>query len=53
MSLELLKIIAPDDAVTGSPFADPNGRGIEKYLEHVLSKPTNQRVEWWEILLDM
>ena len=27
-SLELLRIIGPDDIICGSPFADPNGRGI-------------------------
>jgi len=37
-------LIAPDDVVTGSPFADPNGKGMEKYMNIILSKPTNQRV---------
>ena len=27
-SLGLLRIIGPDDIICGSPFADPNGRGI-------------------------
>jgi hypothetical protein len=50
-SLELLKIISTDDDVIGSPFADPNGRGIEKYLGIVMSKPTNKRAEWWEMVV--
>ncbi len=45
-------MISPDDSVTGSPFSDANGNGIKKYLEIILSKPTNQRVEWWEMLLE-
>ena len=45
-------MIGPDDMVCGSPFADSNGRGIEKYLEMILSKPSNKRVEWWQMLLD-
>ena len=28
VSLEVLKIIGPDDVVCGSPFADPDGKGI-------------------------
>jgi len=51
MSLDLLRAIAPDDIITGSPFADPNGQGMEKYLQIILSKPANQRVDWWEMLL--
>ena len=47
VSLELLRAIAPDDQITGSPFADPNGQGMEKYLKIILSKPANQRVDWW------
>jgi hypothetical protein len=52
VSLSLLKMIAPDDVVTGSPFANPNGQGIQKYLDIILSKPFNKRVEWWELLLE-
>lgn len=51
-SLELLRIIGPDDFICGSPFADPDGKGMEKYLEMILSQPANQRVDWWERLLD-
>jgi hypothetical protein len=50
-SLEILKLISTDDDIIGSPFADPNGHGIEKYLQLVMSKPTNQRPEWWETLI--
>jgi hypothetical protein len=46
-SLELLRRISPDDSVTGSPFSDSHGRGMEKYLEQIFKKPTNQRPEWW------
>jgi hypothetical protein len=42
-SLEILKIISTDDDIIGSPFADPNGQGIEKYLKIVMSKPANKR----------
>ena len=51
-SLELLRIIGPDDIICGSPFADPNGRGIEKYLGMILNQESNKRVDWWEMLLD-
>jgi hypothetical protein len=45
-----LEIISTDDEIIGSPFADPNGKGIEKYLSMIMSKPTNQRQPWWEIV---
>ena len=45
-------MISPDDKVTGSPFADPDGKGMEKYLDLVMSKPSNQRPSWWELLLE-
>lgn len=50
-SLEVLKVISTDDEIIGSPFADPNGQGIEKYLNIVMSKPTNKRPEWWEMVI--
>lgn len=50
-SLELLKVISADDEIIGSPFADPDGHGIEKYLKLVMSKPANKRPEWWEMVI--
>ena len=50
-SLEILKLISTDDDIIGSPFADPNGNGIEKYLNIVFSKPANRRPEWWESVI--
>lgn len=50
-SLEVLKLISADDDIIGSPFADPNGNGIEKYLNIVFSKQTNTRPEWWETVI--
>lgn len=46
-SLDLLRVISTDDDVIGSPFADPNGKGIEKYKKMILDKPKNVRQEWW------
>lgn len=43
----MLKLISTDDDIIGSFFADPNGRGIQKYLAHIMSKPANTRPEWW------
>jgi hypothetical protein len=50
-SLQVLKVISTDDDIIGSPFADPNGHGIEKYLKLVMSKPANKRAEWWETVI--
>jgi hypothetical protein len=51
-SLGLLEAIFYGDDIIGSPLADQNGNGLDKYLEIILSKPTNQRPEWWKIIVN-
>jgi hypothetical protein len=32
-ALKILECVGADDQVIGSPFADPKGKGFEKYIE--------------------
>ena len=31
--LKILECVGADDKITGSPFADPSGNGMKKYME--------------------
>ena len=42
VSLELLKVISTEHDVIGSPFARSDKKGIQTYLQMILSQPTNQ-----------
>jgi len=51
--LGLLEALCACDKVVGSPFADQEGKGMEKYLEHVLAvKGGREKPEWWGMLVD-
>ena len=43
--------ISTDDAVIGSPFADPTGNGFEKYMHLIMnSKDVMKKPDWWRII---
>lgn len=52
-SLAILDALAADDDIIGSPFADPNGNGMTKYFNIVMSKnKANNKPSWWKILAE-
>lgn len=50
--LGLLEAVSTDDRVIGSPFADESGKGFEKYMQFVLSRPRKQRAEYWQTVAE-
>lgn len=38
----LVEALSACDQVIGSPFADPQGKGMDKYIEHFMSVKGNQ-----------
>lgn len=36
----------------GSPIADQNGKGFEKYMNFVLSQPRKDRVDYWKTVAE-
>jgi hypothetical protein len=50
-SLGLLDAISADDSVIGSPFADPDGKGFEKYIGFIMnSKDVMKKPDWWRLI---
>jgi hypothetical protein len=49
--LGLLEAISSDDSVIGSPFADPDGQGFEKYMKLIMnSKDVMKKPDWWRLI---
>ena len=41
-ALKILECVSADDKVIGSPFADPKGKGFDKYIEIIKKSNKNQ-----------
>jgi len=51
--LGLLEALSACDQVIGSPFADPQGKGMDKYVDHFMSvKGNREKPEWWQMLVN-
>ena len=50
--LGLLGAVSTNDVVIGSPIADENGKGFEKYMNFILSQPRKDRAEYWNFIAD-
>lgn len=49
----LLDALSACDQVIGSPFADPQGKGMDKYIDHFMSvKGNREKPEWWQMLVN-
>jgi len=45
--LGILESIVAGEEVLGSPFANEEGRGFEKYVQLLMKQPRNQRASYW------
>jgi len=36
----------------GSPFADENGKGFDKYVKFILDQPKKERADYWRVVAD-
>jgi hypothetical protein len=48
--LGLLEVAAAGESVIGSPFADEDGKGFDKYVKFVLEQPRKDRSDYWKLV---
>jgi hypothetical protein len=48
--LGLLEVVAAGEKVLGSPFADENGEGFNKYVNFILEQPRKEKASYWKLV---
>ena len=43
-------MVAAGEKVLGSPFADENGEGFNKYVNFILEQPRKEKASYWKLV---
>ena len=50
--LGVVEAVAAKESILGSPFANEDGKGFEKYMDLVLGKPRKEKADYWRIIAE-